>query len=204
MTARSFELRTARLHLRPIAPADRAELHAIWTEPRVRRFLWDDRVIGLETVDDVIARSAASFAAEGFGHFGLRETTGGPLLGSCGLYRAAPGAEPELLYSLAASVWGRGFATESARAVIRFAFDELALARLLARADVPNRASVAVMERLGMRRLGENEEWGLHLVSYALERAEWERRPSFSPIEPAREEEVAPTRAGRATRVPGA
>jgi len=175
MTQRPPALRTARLWLRPIAEADRAELHAIWTEPRVRRFLWDDRVIALETVDDVIGKSNASFAAEGFGHFALRESSEGPLLGSCGLYRAAPGAEPELLYSLSHAVWGRGYASESARAVIAFAFEALGLPRLLARADTPNRASVAVMERLGMRSLGESEVGGLRLVSYALAREDWER-----------------------------
>jgi len=174
MTLRPPVLRTARLWLRPIDPADRAALHALWTEPRVRRFLWDDRVIALETVDDVIARSGASFTAEGFGHFALREVGGSDLVGSCGLHRAEPGAEPELLYSLAGAVWGRGFATESARAVIAFAFEELDLARVLARADPPNRASIAVMERLGMRHLGESEERGLRLVRYVLDREDWE------------------------------
>lgn len=174
MTASPRELRTERLRLLPIAAADRDALHAIWTEPRVRRFLWDDRVISLETVDEVIAKSAASFAAEGFGHFALREAETGTLIGSCGLYRATPAAEPELLYSLASAVWGRGHASQAARALIAYAFEELGLTRLFARADVPNHASIAVMQRLGMRLVGAADEGGLRLVRYVVSRADWD------------------------------
>jgi RimJ/RimL family protein N-acetyltransferase len=170
-------LSTERLRLAPVAPADAEALHRIWTEPRVRRFLWDDRVIERATVDDVIARSAASFAAQGFGHFALREHEADAVLGTCGLYRAAPEAEPELLYSLAPACFGRGLATEAAHAVLDDAFGRLALPRVRARADVPNLASVRVMERLGMRSEGEREEGGLRLVCYALAREEWRRRP---------------------------
>ena len=164
------ELRTGRLVLRPIVPADRDALHRLWTEPAVRRFLWDDRVIDLATVDGVIAASAATFANEGFGHFALCESSRAPLIGTCGLHRYAPGAEPELLYSLAPERWGRGLATEAARAVVEDAFARLGMARVLARADVPNRDSVRVMERLGMEYAGEREEGGLRLVSYTVAR----------------------------------
>jgi RimJ/RimL family protein N-acetyltransferase len=165
-----LELRTARLVLHPITAADRAALHAVWTHPDVRRFLWDDRVIDLGTVDGVIAASAATFAAEGFGHFALREGEAVPLCGTCGFHRASQGAEPELLYSLARESWGRGLATEAARAVVADAFARLGFTRVLARADAPNRDSVRVMERLGMRFAGEREENGLRLVSYTLAR----------------------------------
>ena len=163
-------LRTPRLRLRPLEPADRAALHRLWTDPDVRRFLWDDRVIALAEVDSVLAASAATFAAEGFGHFALREEEAGPLLGTCGLHRYAPGAEPELLYSLAREQWGRGLATEAARAVVDDAFGRLAFARVVARADVPNRESQRVMQRLGMAYAGEEEAGGLRLVRYVLAR----------------------------------
>jgi [ribosomal protein S5]-alanine N-acetyltransferase len=165
------ELRTRRLWLRPVEPADRAALHRLWTDPDVRRFLWDDRVISPAEVGGVIAASAATFAAEGFGHFALREDEAGPLLGTCGLHRYAPGAEPELLYSLARAQWGRGLATEAARAVADDAFGRLGFARVIARADVPNRDSQRVMQRLGMAYAGEEEAGGLRLVRYVLGRS---------------------------------
>lgn len=167
-----IQLRTARLVLRPIAPADRGALHRLWTDPGVRRYLWDDRVIELARVDEVIVRSAASFAGEGFGLFALREPGGAELLGAVGIYRLAAGLEPELIYSLAPACWGRGLASEASRAVIADAFGRLGFARVLARTDTPNRASIEVMRRLGMQYLGEREEDGRPTVSYALLRPE--------------------------------
>jgi ribosomal-protein-alanine N-acetyltransferase len=166
----AIEFRTARLALRPIQPADRAALHRLWTDPGVRRFLWDDRVIDLASVDEVIERSTASFAGEGFGLFALREPRGADLLGVTGIYRLQPGSEPELIYSLAPASWGRGLASEASRAVIADAFARLGFARVLARTDVPNRASIAVMKRLGMQYEGEHEEAGRPTVSYTLVR----------------------------------
>lgn len=166
----AVELQTERLRLRPIAPADREALHAVWTDPDVRRFLWDDRVIDLASVDEVIERSAASFAGEGFGLFALREPGGVELLGVTGIYRLQPGGEPELIYSLAPASWGRGLASEASRAVIADAFERLGFARVLARTDVPNRASIEVMKRLGMQYEGERGEAGRPTVSYTLVR----------------------------------
>jgi len=169
----AIELHTERLRLTPIEPADRAALHALWTEPAVRRYLWDDRVIDLATVDDVIARSATSFAAEGFGLFALRTPEGEVLLGAVGIFRLRDG-EPELIYSLATASMGRGLASEASRAVIRDAFERLGFTRVLARTDPPNQASLDVMKRLGMSYAGESVEGGLPTVSYTLARAAWE------------------------------
>ena len=170
----AIELRTERLRLRPIEPHDREALHALWTEPAVRRFLWDDRVIDLGSVDDVIERSAASFASEGFGLFALREPGRSALLGVVGIFRLRPGAEPELIYSLTTACFGGGLASEASRAVIADAFERLGFARVLARTDPPNLASLEVMKRLGMAYEGEGEEGGLATVSYALAREAWE------------------------------
>ena len=171
-----IELQTERLRLSPVAPADREALHALWTEPAVRRFLWDDRVIDLASVDDLVARSEASFAAEGFGLFALREPGCSALLGAVGIFRLRPGAEPELIYSLATACFGRGLASEASRAVIADAFERLGFARVLARTDPPNLASLEVMKRLGMAYAGEAVEGGLASVSYSLARADWEAR----------------------------
>ena len=165
------ELRSARLVLRPIEPPDRTALHRLWTDPDVRRYLWDDLVIDLATVDEVIGRSAASFAAEGFGLFALREPDGAELLGVTGIYRLQPGGEPELIYSLARACWGRGLASEASRAVISDAFERLGFARVLARTDPPNLASLEVMRRLGMQYVGEHEEDGRPTVSYTIARS---------------------------------
>jgi ribosomal-protein-alanine N-acetyltransferase len=172
----SHELRTARLHLTPLGADDLGALHRLWTDPDVRRFLWDDRVIDPATVADVIARSEELFATQGFGLLSLRRHGQDVLVGCCGLYRFAE-REPELIYSLAPRHQGVGLATEASRAVIADAFERLGFERVLARTDRPNQASIRVMERLGMRFDGEGVENGLPTVRYALARGAWRPPP---------------------------
>ena len=62
--------------------------------------------------------------------------------------------EPELWYELTQKVWGRGIATEAARACVRYALVEAGMERVIAGADVPNTASLRVIEKLGMKYLG--------------------------------------------------
>lgn len=83
------------------------------------------------------------------------------LIGWCGLDgtdQARP--NPVLFYLLKARYWGQGLTTEAARAVLEYAFIELALLRIDSAAANENIASRRVMEKLGMRYLGLDSEGG--------------------------------------------
>src|SRR4029450_3018730 len=90
--------------------------------------------------------------------------------------------EPELGYRLRRSAWGKGYATQGSRALIRAAFTELGARRVYAETMVVNRGSRRVMEKAGLRLVRtfhrpwpdpiEGDEHGE--VEYALTRAEWE------------------------------
>ncbi len=69
-------LNTGRMRLRPISSDDVDALHALWTDPDVRRYLWDDRIIPRETVEEIVAHSLATFEAGRFRI--LRARTAGP------------------------------------------------------------------------------------------------------------------------------
>ncbi len=74
------------------------------------------------------------------------------LIGNCGLRLERQGAiEAELGYELDPAYWGRGYATEAARAMVSFGFKELSLHRLWAACLAENVGSVRVLEKLGMR-----------------------------------------------------
>ena len=161
-------LETERHWLRPITLDEKAELHALWTDPEVRRWLFDDVALAPADVDELVARSDA-LSGRGMGHWTIRTKQGGRLVGSAALQPLDDG-EIELLYLLAPSEWGRGHATEVSRAILAHAFDTLGLDRVVAQADLPNVASVAVMKRLGMRFDKELLIDGLPLVQYVLER----------------------------------
>jgi RimJ/RimL family protein N-acetyltransferase len=168
-------LATARLRLRPVAEADVDALHALWTHPQVRRYLWDDVVIDRATAAERVAASAASFASQRFGLWAIELRERGAPIGAAGLVVIDPAVGAEILYSLHPDHQGRGHATDAARAVLAYAFETLGLARVPGRTDAPNRASARVLERLGMRFEGERLVNGNPHLCYVLAREDWRR-----------------------------
>ena len=81
----------------------------------------------------------------------------GELIGYCGIFPIVVHNEPEmeLGYRLGRSFWGRGLATEAARAAVEYARDTLGLRRLIALIDPGNTRSVAVAKKLGMSKESE-------------------------------------------------
>jgi [ribosomal protein S5]-alanine N-acetyltransferase len=151
-----LELRTDRLLLRPFRPEDEDALFQFWNDPYVRRYLWDDSPVPREEVREQIALSERDFRERGYGEFALSLLERpGALIGFSGLRRIEGSEEVEILYGLYQEHWARGLATEAARAVLRFGFEQVGLEEILAGADFDNAASVRVMERLGMSYAGE-------------------------------------------------
>jgi len=157
-------LTTERLALRPVTADDHAVLLAHWTQPDVRRFLFDGAAPSAAEVAETIEESVRDFASSGYGIWLIQEPgetgPGGPvpagpgligpgLVGTAGL-RPLEQLGLEIFYSLAPASWGRGYATEAARAVVAHALGPLRLPEVLAEVDEGNTASVAVVKRLGM------------------------------------------------------
>jgi [ribosomal protein S5]-alanine N-acetyltransferase len=144
-----YALTTERLVLCPVTADDHPALLAHWTLPDVRRFLFDGAALSAAEVSETIEESARDFAAGGYGIWLIRERGQADLAGTVGL-RPLDDAGLEIFYSLAPGSWGRGYATEAARAVLGHALGTLGLPEVLAEVDEGNTASVAVVERLGM------------------------------------------------------
>ena len=146
-------LSTGRLVLRPVTADDHAALLAHWTLPDVRRFLFDGAALSAAEVADNIEESIGDFAARGYGiwiiELGSGAGAGAGLVGTAGL-RPLEELGLEIFYSLAPGAWGKGYATEAARAVMDYGLGPLGLPEVLAEVDEGNTASVAVVKRLGM------------------------------------------------------
>jgi RimJ/RimL family protein N-acetyltransferase len=150
-------LSTERLVLRPVTGDDHPALLAHWTEPDVRRFLFDGAPLSSAEVAETVEESIGDFAAHGYGIWlielgsgtGSGPSPGAGLVGTAGL-RPLEESGLEIFYSLAPAAWGHGYATEAARAVVKYALGPLGLPEVLAEVDEGNAASVAVVKRLGM------------------------------------------------------
>jgi RimJ/RimL family protein N-acetyltransferase len=167
-------LATDRLTLRPLELSDLPTLQAHWTDPEVRRYLWDGKIVLKEQVREVIEGSEHLFREHGAGLWAIRplgpdeagvdvEAGDGrrtlsadlPLIGCAGFWHFGDPPELELLVSLSPDRWGRGLAREACSALLDFAFNELGWNRVQASADLPNAPSFALMKRLGMEPAGE-------------------------------------------------
>jgi RimJ/RimL family protein N-acetyltransferase len=148
-------IRTERLILRNWEERDRALFHRINSDDRVMEFF--DFRRDRETADAVMDRMREEIARDGFGWTAAEIAATGECIGFIGLHRAeVPGVAPkgtfEIGWRLAPEFWGKGFASEGARALLDFGFHRLKLDEIFSFAVRSNVRSTAVMERLGMRR----------------------------------------------------
>jgi [ribosomal protein S5]-alanine N-acetyltransferase len=166
-------VRTERILLRPWTRGDVDALHTLWTQPEVRRYLWDNAIITRDTAEELVESHLATVNRYGIGYWALHippvpEDTAPLALiaGFCGFQLMDPGPEIELLYGLEGKYWGQGLATEAASAAIEYLWRCTPYQRVYARTDAPNERSVRVLLRLGMTPEPANDS----LVTYVLQR----------------------------------
>jgi ribosomal-protein-alanine N-acetyltransferase len=171
-------IETARLSLRPFAMDDVDALHRLWIDPGMRKFLWDDQVIPLETAIAVVEGCIESFAKHGFGFWAICFKDDPALIGFCGLRHftedGGASSEVEILYGVAAEHWGKGIAPEAAEAMLRYGFEEIELANIYAGADPPNAASLRVIKKLGMKFARKTLVNGLEAIYYVMSRDDYQ------------------------------
>ncbi len=123
-------------------------------DPEVMRY-FPDRMTR-EQSDALVDRICAHIDANGWGLWAVEVVGGAPFIGFVGLSAArfeAPFTPAvEVGWRLTPTAWGRGYATEAARAAVAYGFEELALDEIVSFTTVANTPSRRVMERLGMTR----------------------------------------------------
>jgi RimJ/RimL family protein N-acetyltransferase len=147
-------LRTERLRLRRWCDADRAVFAELNADPRVREFF--PSLLTRAQSDAEADRIEAHFERHAFGLWAVERLASPGFIGMVGLATVPTGLAPapatEIGWRLAHAQWGRGFASEAARACLRHAFETLGLAEVVSFTSAINLRSRAVMERIGMQR----------------------------------------------------
>lgn len=163
------ELSTERLVLRPFAADDVDALHTLWADREVRRYLFDGEVPARERVVEIVENSVEGFADAGYGFFSLRHRQSpAEIMGFSGFRPFDEAGVVEMLFAVQPSHWGRGYATEASREVLRYGFEQCGLRRVVATTDTPNQRSVRVLQRLGLFFEKRRERHGLDTVYYAM------------------------------------
>jgi RimJ/RimL family protein N-acetyltransferase len=161
---------TARLVGRRPEPGDLGAYVRMFTDPRVSEEVWPEHLRTADLAESNLKASIAHWERWGFGPWTV--LLDGAPVGYDGIRHAKVAGRPvlELLWFLDADHWGQGYATEMGREAVRVAFEILEADELLAQTADENRASRAVMEKLGMRHTDSTMHAGLPHVVYALNR----------------------------------
>ena len=160
-------LRTERLLLRAFRAADIDSWAPMEADPEVRRYRGNNQRSRNE-VWGMMEASLGQWALRGYGVWAIELATEGRFAGFAGLLHPADWPEAELSYSLARDFWGRGIATEAARAARDWAFANRGFGRLASFIWPENARSIRVAEKLGAVResmvslRGFEAEWWVH------------------------------------------
>jgi ribosomal-protein-alanine N-acetyltransferase len=148
------QLRTERLVLRRWYADDRAPFAAMNADPQVMEHF--PATLTRAASDAVVDRIEARFAQHGYGMWAVEVVGTAEFIGFTGLnpvtFDAPFTPAMEIGWRLARTAWGHGYATEAARAAVRFAFTDLDVAELVSFTATANLRSQAVMRRIDMTR----------------------------------------------------
>lgn len=147
-----MEIATERLLLREFCPGDWVAVHAYQQDSRYFEFYeWTERTE--EDVRAFVQKFVDQQAEEPRRKFQLAVTLwdGRRLIGNAGIRRKdANEFEADIGYEIHHELWGMGYATEAARALVAHGFQTMGLHRISAMCNAENAASVRVLERIGM------------------------------------------------------
>jgi RimJ/RimL family protein N-acetyltransferase len=175
-------LLTLRLALHDITSHHVNELYELDSDPRVMRYIGSGRPSTREQIDAAMQRLPRAYALyPGLGTWRATRRDNGDFIGWFALKYVPGTAEVEVGYRLRHGAWGRGFATEVARELVRYGFDDLGLKRIIGVAHPDNVASQRVLQKIGLTDIG----WG-HYYGHAVRVFETVRDPDWRPVWRAR------------------
>jgi RimJ/RimL family protein N-acetyltransferase len=163
-------LPTERLILRPFRDDDLDAYAEICADPEVMRYLGEGQPLSRAEAWRQMAFIVGHWQLKGFGLWAVEEQASGALIGRAGLLQPEGWPGFELGWTLGQQWWGKGYATEAARAGLRYAFQELDRNHVISLIRPENHPSIRVAERLGERLEGEVEFFGGRALIYGIER----------------------------------
>lgn len=142
-------LQTERLTLRAFRAGDLDAYAAMQANPEVMRYLGTGGTRTRAQAWEAMAQALGQWALRGTGQWVIEETTTGAFAGRAGILHPLEWDAPEIAYALDRPFWGRGYASEAARAVHHWAYEVRGLTGLVSYIRPENEASKRVVARLG-------------------------------------------------------
>ena len=144
-------LQTERLILRGLNAKDAPFILTLLNEPSFLRFIGDKKVRTVEDAEQYIQTGpAASYERHGFGLCLVELKDAHTPIGICGLLKRDELPDPDIGFAFLPDFWNRGYAFESAAAVMNDARERLNLSRILAITNQDNESSIKLLQKLGL------------------------------------------------------
>ncbi|MBL0693910.1 GNAT family N-acetyltransferase [Comamonas sp. JC664] len=135
--------------MRELISADAERFYQLNADPEVIRYTGDAAFADVEAARDFL-RGYDHYAKYGFGRWAVIRREDGEFLGWCGI-KYTPGVdEYDIGFRFFRACWGRGYATEAAKACLDYGLSHLRIETMVGRAMKANTASVKVLEKIGM------------------------------------------------------
>ncbi len=169
------EIVTERLTLRRFTADDAEALGAMLADRETMRFfpyVAETLEEGRRLASQHIAYFERHWQERGYGVWAVTEAEGG-LVGRCGIRHWESIDDIEVLYLIERSRWGRGYASEAAKAALEFGFNQIGLENIAAVTHQDNAASQRVLSKLGMHLVKEFELEGLPALWFSIAREEF-------------------------------
>jgi len=145
-------LETERLVLRRLSPNDAEFILDLLNQPSFLRYIGDKGVRNTEEAINYIQTGpVASYEQHGFGLWLVQLKESGAAIGICGLVKRETLPDVDIGFAFLPEYWSRGYALESAEAVMKYGKEKFGLQRIVAITSLENESSIKLLEKLGMK-----------------------------------------------------
>jgi RimJ/RimL family protein N-acetyltransferase len=164
---------TKRLILRMFCDADLESYARMCADPEVMRYLGAGKLMSRAETWRHMAMLLGHWQLRGYGLWAVEERDSGVLVGRIGLFNPEGWPGIEVGWMLGRPYWGRGYATEGARAALSYGFETLQQSHIISLIHPHNAASIRVAERLGEQFEGHIEVMGRDALVYGIQQEKW-------------------------------
>ena len=167
------QLQTDRLLLRMFRESDLEAYASFCADPEVMRYLGEGKPLSRIEAWRHLALVLGHWQLRGYGLWAVEERATGALVGRIGFWNPEGWPDFEVGWTLGRPYWGKGFATEGARAALQFAFTEMQRTHVISLIRPENANSIRVAERLSERLESRTVVMGHEALVYGIQRDDW-------------------------------
>ncbi len=149
------------------------EYATIFSNPEITRYLGDGEPLSRVAAWRSLAVIVGHWQLRGYGMWAVEERQSGILIGRIGFWNPEGWPGFEIGWTLKPSYWGRGYATEGAKAVLNYGFSELGKEHIISLIHPENIRSMQVAKRLGEELEGKTTVFGKEALIYGISREAW-------------------------------